>query len=50
MNSPGDATLVMDEAYFREIARRFQIMTGGRANFADWVDLASRPPTPYGAR
>ena len=50
MNSPGDATLVMDEAYFREIARRFRIMTGAPASFAAWVDLASRPPAPYGAR
>jgi hypothetical protein len=47
MNSPGDATLVMDEAYFREISRRNQIMTGSPANLADWIDIGSHPPQPY---
>lgn len=47
MNSPGDATLVMDEAYFREISRRNQIMTGSPANLADWIELGSRPVQPY---
>jgi len=46
MNSPADPTLVMDEAYFREISRRYQIMTGSPASLADWIELGSRPPGP----
>jgi hypothetical protein len=37
----------MDEAYFREISRRQEIMTGRPASFADWVTKATRPPAPY---
>jgi hypothetical protein len=48
MASPSDATLVMDEAYFREIARRYHLMTGDQARFADWVERGSHPPAPYG--
>lgn len=50
MNSPGDATLVMDEAYFREIGRRNEIMTGSPANLADWIAFGSRPVQPYAVR
>jgi hypothetical protein len=47
MTSPADQTLIMDEAYFREISRRQEVMTGRPANFAEWVARAGRPPAPY---
>lgn len=50
MTSPADPTLVMDEAYFREISRRNAIMTGSPANLAAWIELGSHPPAPYGVR
>jgi hypothetical protein len=50
IHSPHDPTLVMDEASFQEIARRFEITTGGRANLAQWIDIASQPPERFAVR
>jgi hypothetical protein len=50
MTSPGDPALVMDEAYFREISRRYEIMTGQPADLAEWIRMASGPPRRYSLR
>jgi hypothetical protein len=42
--SPMDPTIFVDPAYFQELARRYEIMTGQRANLSEWIEFGGPRP------
>jgi len=45
--SPWDPTFFLDDAYFRELSRRSEIVTGRPLDWKQWVRGAARAPGPF---